>query len=68
MAILARSNNIEQTLLYKFSSSIKSSNIISENKLKNLYESNKNIKFLYNKDLKYIAVYMSLQINANKFT
>lgn len=57
MAILARSNNIERTLLYRFSNSIKSSNVISQDKLKNLYESNKNIKFLYNKDLKYIAVY-----------
>lgn len=57
MAVLGRSNNIERTLLYRFSNSIKSSNVISQDKLKNLYESNKNIKFLYNKDLKYIAAY-----------
>jgi len=57
IAVLARSNNIEQTLSYKFSNSIKNSNVISQDKVKNLYESNKNIKFLYNNDLKYIAVY-----------
>lgn len=57
ITITKKTNGIERTLLNKFITSIKTNNVISQNELKTFYEDNKNIRFLYNKDLKYIAVY-----------
>lgn len=51
------SNTVDKNLLYDIESSLKSDSEISNNKLRTLFENNKNKFKFYNKDLAYIAVF-----------